>query len=109
MPLASAAWGLNPVDLKHKVNINVENVIGRISGIAPQFFAEAVKVLFPYICFPLHVCLVFHQTYRVLWCIQDENIMEPPRSVQRGVSELVDAALLPRNLCMMDPTWHPWF
>ena len=35
--------------------------------------------------------------------------MDPPQSVQRGVTELVDAALLPRNLCMMDPTWHPWF
>jgi transformation/transcription domain-associated protein len=35
--------------------------------------------------------------------------MEPPQSVQRGVTELVEAALTPRNLCMMDPTWHPWF
>ncbi|XP_022741614.1 transformation/transcription domain-associated protein-like isoform X2 [Durio zibethinus] len=82
MPLAAAAGGgsLNPVDFKHKVTTNVENVIGRISGIAPQFFSE-----------------------------EEENVMDPPQSVQRGVSELVDAALLPRNLCMMDPTWHPWF
>ncbi|XVF62182.1 hypothetical protein PTKIN_Ptkin08bG0196500 [Pterospermum kingtungense] len=81
MPFASSApAGLNPVDLKYKVDTNVENVIGRISGIAPQIFSE-----------------------------KEENVADPPQSVQRGVSELVDAALLPRNLCMMDPTWHPWF
>ncbi|RYQ79865.1 hypothetical protein Ahy_Scaffold1g106653 isoform A [Arachis hypogaea] len=39
----------------------------------------------------------------------EENAMEPPQPVQRGVTELVEAALNPRNLCMMDPTWHPWF
>ncbi|KAK6237341.1 hypothetical protein QUC31_002810 [Theobroma cacao] len=82
MPLAPAAGGgsLNPVDFKHKVTNNVDSVISRISGIAPQCFSE-----------------------------EEENAMEPPQSVQRGVTELVDAALLPRNLCMMDPTWHPWF
>ncbi|MBA0581659.1 hypothetical protein Gorai_023833 [Gossypium raimondii] len=82
MPLAPAAGGgsMNPTDFKHKVTTNVENVIGRISGIAPQCFSE-----------------------------EEENVMDPPQSVQRGVTELVDAALLPRNLCMMDPTWHPWF
>ncbi|GKC41531.1 armadillo-type fold protein, partial [Tanacetum coccineum] len=37
----------------------------------------------------------------------EENSVDPPQSVQRGVTELVEAALLPRNLCMMDPTWHP--
>ena len=47
MPLAPAAGGgsLNPIDFKHKVTTNVENVIGRISGIAPQCFSEEVKVL----------------------------------------------------------------
>ncbi|KZV22547.1 transformation/transcription domain-associated protein-like [Dorcoceras hygrometricum] len=39
----------------------------------------------------------------------EENGIDPPQSMQRGVAELVDAALTPRNLCMMDPTWHPWF
>lgn len=28
---------------------------------------------------------------------------------QRGVHELVSAAVDPRNLCKMDPTWQPWF
>lgn len=45
--------------------------------------------------------------YSVL--IQEDNTSEPPQSVQRGVTELVEAALNPKNLCMMDPTWHPWF
>ncbi|KAK8653078.1 hypothetical protein V6N13_127093 [Hibiscus sabdariffa] len=82
MPLAPATGGgsLNPADFKHKVTTNVENVVGRISGIAPQCFSE-----------------------------EEENVMDPPQSLQRGVTDLVDAALLPRNLCMMDPTWHPWF
>jgi len=30
-------------------------------------------------------------------------------SVQRGAAALVDAATSPRNLCRMDPSWHPWF
>ncbi|XP_040962395.1 transformation/transcription domain-associated protein [Gossypium hirsutum] len=82
MPLAPAAGtgSLNPADFKNKVTTNVENVIGRINGIAPQCFSE-----------------------------EEENAMDPPQSVQRGVTELVEAALLPRNLCMMDPTWQPWF
>ncbi|XP_031399626.1 transformation/transcription domain-associated protein isoform X1 [Punica granatum] len=82
MPMASLAGGgsLNPADFKHKITNNVEHVIGRINRISPQFYSE-----------------------------EDENAMDPPQSVQRGVMELVEAALTPRNLCMMDPTWHPWF
>ncbi|KAE8675736.1 hypothetical protein F3Y22_tig00111644pilonHSYRG00017 [Hibiscus syriacus] len=82
MPLAPTAGGgsMNPADFKHKVITNVENVIGRINGIAPECLSE-----------------------------EEENVMEQPQSVQRGVTQLVEAALLPRNLCMMDPTWHPWF
>ncbi|XP_043814591.1 transformation/transcription domain-associated protein isoform X2 [Manihot esculenta] len=82
MPMAPVAGGgnMNPVDFKHKVTANVDHVINRISGIAPQFLSE-----------------------------EEENAVDPPQSVQRGVAELVEAALTPRNLCMMDPTWHPWF
>ncbi|XP_075655312.1 uncharacterized protein LOC142625565 isoform X3 [Castanea sativa] len=82
MPLAPIAGGssMNPIEFKQKVTTNVEHVIGRINGIAPQYISE-----------------------------EEENTMEPPQSVQRGVTELVEAALTPRNLCMMDPTWHPWF
>ncbi|KAM7524076.1 hypothetical protein LguiA_013978 [Lonicera macranthoides] len=81
MPLAPVGGGsLNPADFKQKVTTNVEHVINRINGIAPQFISE-----------------------------EEENAVEPPQSVQRGVTELVEAALTPRNLCMMDPTWHPWF
>ncbi|KAL3525275.1 hypothetical protein ACH5RR_013647 [Cinchona calisaya] len=82
MPLGPmvGGGGLNPVDLKQKITTNVEHVIGRINGIAPQYISE-----------------------------EDDNGVDPPQSVQRGVAELVEAALTPRNLCMMDPTWHPWF
>ncbi|KAK2974573.1 hypothetical protein RJ640_016914 [Escallonia rubra] len=82
MPLAPVVGGgsLNPVDFRQKISTNVEHVIGRISGIAPQYVSE-----------------------------EEENVVEPPQSVQRGVTELVEAALTHRNLCMMDPTWHPWF
>ncbi|XP_061345669.1 uncharacterized protein LOC133291419 isoform X4 [Gastrolobium bilobum] len=81
MPMAPAAGGtMSPVDFKQKVVTNVEHVIARVKGIAPQNFSE-----------------------------EEENVMDPPQSVQRGVTELVEAALNPRNLCMMDPTWHPWF
>ncbi|KAH9662788.1 non-specific serine/threonine protein kinase [Citrus sinensis] len=86
MPLGPAGGsGLNPIDFKDKVSTNVENVIGRINGIAPQFSEEEENA-------------------------QKESVLvEPPQSVQRGVTELVEAALSARNLCMMDPTWHPWF
>ncbi|KAJ4961477.1 hypothetical protein NE237_021387 [Protea cynaroides] len=82
MPSAPAPAGgsLNPMDFKLKVTTNVDHVIGRIKGVAPQNFCE-----------------------------EEDNAMDPPQSVQRGVTELVEAALAPRNLCMMDPTWHPWF
>jgi transformation/transcription domain-associated protein len=81
MPSAPAsAGGINPVEFEQKVTTNVEDVIRRIKRIAPQCFPE-----------------------------EDENATEPPQSVQRGVTELVEAALRPKSLCMMDPTWHPWF
>jgi transformation/transcription domain-associated protein len=31
------------------------------------------------------------------------------RAVQEGVLNLVESALNPRNICRMEPTWHPWF
>lgn len=33
---------MNPIDFKQKVIANVEHVIGRINGIAPQYFSEEV-------------------------------------------------------------------
>ncbi|CAN0918697.1 Transcription-associated protein 1 [Linum grandiflorum] len=82
VPIAPAAGGsgTNPVDFKLKVTSNVDHVISRINAIAPLFLSE-----------------------------EEDTTMDPPHSVQRGVNELVEAALTPRNLCMMDPTWHPWF
>ncbi|XP_047310383.1 transformation/transcription domain-associated protein-like [Impatiens glandulifera] len=82
MPLApvvgGGGGGMNPADFKLKVTTNVDQVIGRIKGISPQYFSE-----------------------------EEDNGVD--QSVQKGVIELVEAALTPRNLCMMDPTWHPWF
>ena len=39
------------------------------------------------------------------------NLLEdlPRRAVQVGVLNLVEAAIDPRNICRMEPTWHPWF
>ncbi|XP_031475658.1 uncharacterized protein LOC116247605 isoform X2 [Nymphaea colorata] len=80
MPSApAAAGGMNPLEFEQKVATNVEHVIGRVKGIAP-------------------VCVE-----------EEESATDPPQSVQRGVTDLVEAALCPRSLCMMDPTWHPWF
>ncbi|KAM0940239.1 putative non-specific serine/threonine protein kinase [Dioscorea sansibarensis] len=75
-----AAGGIGQMDFEQKVTTNVDHVICRIKGIAPQSFTE-----------------------------EEESTTDPPQSVQRGVTDLVEAALSPRNLCMMDPTWHPWF
>ncbi|KAK4258368.1 hypothetical protein QN277_007826 [Acacia crassicarpa] len=82
MPMTPLAGGgsMNSHDFKQKVTTNVEHVIARIKSIAPQNFSE-----------------------------EEDNQMDPPQPVERGVTELVEAALNPRNLCMMDPTWHPWF
>ena len=33
----------------------------------------------------------------------------PMSSVQKGVIHLVEAAINPKNLCRMEPTWGPWF
>ncbi|CAM8985650.1 unnamed protein product [Rhodiola kirilowii] len=82
MPMGSIAGngGLNPTDFKNKITTNVESVVGRITVLSPQYHSE-----------------------------EEDNTMELPQSVQRGVTDLVETALTPRNLCMMDPTWHPWF
>ncbi|KAF5735955.1 Phosphatidylinositol 3- and 4-kinase family protein with FAT domain isoform 1 [Tripterygium wilfordii] len=82
MALAPVPGGgsMSPIDFKNKVTTNVDHVIGRISRVAPQYFSE-----------------------------EEENAVDPPQAVQKGVADLVEAALSPRNLCMMDPTWHPWF
>lgn len=44
IPMAPVVGGgnLNAQDFKHKVTNNVDNVIGRINGIAPQYFCEEV-------------------------------------------------------------------
>ncbi|KAG1327763.1 Phosphatidylinositol 3-and 4-kinase family protein with FAT domain [Cocos nucifera] len=76
---APLVGGINPMDFQQKVTTNVDHVIGRMRGISPQCVSE------------------------------EEDTTELPQSVQRGVTDLVEAALAPRSLCMMDPTWHPWF
>lgn len=45
MPLAPIAGGssMNPIEFKQKVTTNVEHVIGRINGIAPQYISEEVS------------------------------------------------------------------
>lgn len=80
MPTAPAAGGIGSAELKQRVTSNVDQVIARIKKIAPQTFPE-----------------------------EDESNPEALQSVQQGVTDLVEAALRPKNLCMMDPTWHPWF
>lgn len=35
--------GMNPIEFKQKVTTNVEHAIGRITGIAPQYFSEEVS------------------------------------------------------------------
>ncbi|GAB2260071.1 hypothetical protein Droror1_Dr00010926 [Drosera rotundifolia] len=78
-PLGSGN-GLNPPEFKNKVTTNVEHVMLRLNSIAPQSSCE-----------------------------EEENTVDPLRSVQQGVTDLIEAALSPRNLCVMDSTWHPWF
>lgn len=43
--MASVAGGssMNPADFKQKVTMNVDHVINRINGIAPQCFSEEVS------------------------------------------------------------------
>lgn len=42
MPNAPAAGGISSAELKQKVTVNVEHVMSRIKGIAPQCFPEEV-------------------------------------------------------------------
>jgi len=50
-------------------------------------------------------------------CIKRLDMMAPPQKPNpsapadphRGAAQLVKEALSPRNLCRMEPTWHPWF
>eukprot|EP00898_Chlorokybus_atmophyticus_P003741 jgi/Chlat1/4368/Chrsp29S04524 len=80
-PTASSAY-MPPRELRLKVQANLEPVEQRIKSIAPQEQLDEASA-------------------------QSEG--QQLRSIQRSVSELVEAALSPKNLCMMEPTWHPWF
>lgn len=40
--------------------------------------------------------------------VPSEDVL-PSVAVAGGVLELIDAACHPKNLCRMEPTWHPWF
>lgn len=33
----------------------------------------------------------------------------PDAPIHKQAVELAEAAVNPRTLCRMDPTWHPWF
>jgi hypothetical protein len=39
----SGVGSMNPIEFKQKVTTNVEHAIGRITGIAPQYFLEEVS------------------------------------------------------------------
>lgn len=58
-PLGAAGGSLNPIDFKDKVSTNVENVIGRINGIAPQFSEEVTPnhPRPPHLAFLFKICL----------------------------------------------------
>ena len=42
-PLVGGGGSMSSIDFKQKVTTNVDNVINRISGIAPQSFSEEVS------------------------------------------------------------------
>ena len=54
---------------------------------------------------------------QVLWKVKELRPEAPvptggelaPRAVNGRVMELVEAACNPKNICRMEPTWHPWF
>lgn len=80
-PPATGTLQLTTGELKQKVGMNVDHVLARVKAIAPQTYAEEAE----------------------------GTTEQVPLSVQRGVTELVAEASMPTHLCMMDPTWHPWF
>lgn len=84
MPSQAAGGNISTIELKQKVTANVDSVLKRVETMAPQRYAEEINS-------------------------EDDGADAVPLSVQRGVTELVETALRPKNLCMMDPTWHPWF
>lgn len=55
MPLAPVVGGgnMNPVDFKQKITTNVDHVIDRINGIAPQYVCEEVSLM--KICREYHI------------------------------------------------------
>ncbi len=40
---------------------------------------------------------------------QPAGAVPQPSVVLPGLVELIAAATDPKNLCRMEPTWHPWF
>lgn len=39
----------------------------------------------------------------------DDSSGRPAPNVANGVLELIEVAMSPKNLCLMEATWHPWF
>ncbi|CAA6673494.1 unnamed protein product [Spirodela intermedia] len=77
MPSAAAlpAGGINPLDFQQKVTINVDNVISRVKSISLSTSPKRSTLsLSPSLS-------------------EEDNTTDPPQSVQRGVTELVDLAL----------------
>ncbi|KAF2290850.1 hypothetical protein GH714_015810 [Hevea brasiliensis] len=128
MPLVPAGGGnMNAVDFKNKVTSNVDRVINRAPSDNPvmEQLAADIQTVILWFLFLLYGLSGISGQFNVLLsnilasklvifetlsCIQEETTVDPQQSVQRGVTELVEAALTPRNLRMMDPTWRqPWF
>jgi len=80
---SAPATGLLSTDLKVLVQNNVEQCLKRITTIAPSMDKHHGR--------------------------QRTGSQAGPHDPQSGTTQLLDAAMNPKNLCRMEPTWHPWF
>lgn len=80
MPLAPVVGGgnMNPVDFKQKITTNVDHVIERINGIAPQYVCEEVslmKICCEYFEHPNYEYSLYARKRNFLWllCMGEQN------------------------------------
>lgn len=82
----SLASNLKPDTLKTLVASNTRKTLERVRAVAPLVGEDGAALAHQLLVQP-----------------------ELRSSVGAGAQEVVEAAMNPKNLCRMEPAWHPWF
>jgi transformation/transcription domain-associated protein len=121
---AATLLGPTPSDVRVMARANVDEVLKRLPciaptpprvGSAPQEQLSNVQKVGLYKCNPVAPSRLKAPGFNARACKVKtwfQNLLSKCVNLYRynkGVIHLVEAALNPKNLCRMEPTWGPWF